>query len=127
MRLRELRAASRTADLPLMASNAIRQHFFHTWEDFLLDEKQEVLYDIVSGPSTFSIPRAFNTPGLYIFNLGRGVVGDTAGPMLGPFPARKPWASVTNGCPPRRETWKRRGRSPSNPSRSTCWLAITFS
>jgi hypothetical protein len=31
------------------------------------------------------------------------------------------------GRPPRRETWKWRGRSPSKPSRSTCWLAITFS
>jgi hypothetical protein len=43
----------------------------------------EVLYDIVAGKSTFSIPHAFNTPGVYVFNLGKGVIGDTAGPMLG--------------------------------------------
>ena len=43
----------------------------------------EALYDIVSGESTFSIPHAFNTPGLYLFNLGKGVIGETAGSMLG--------------------------------------------
>ena len=43
----------------------------------------EALYEIVGGNSTFSIPQAFNTPGVYIFNLGKGVIGETAGAMLG--------------------------------------------
>lgn len=43
----------------------------------------EMLYDIVAGESTFSIAEAFNTPGLYLFNLGKGVIGETAGTMLG--------------------------------------------
>ena len=39
LRLTELKAASGIAGLPPEASNAIRQHLFHTWEDFLLQEK----------------------------------------------------------------------------------------
>ena len=41
------------------------------------------LYGITAGSSTFSVPEAFNRPGTYIFNLGKGVLGETASTMLG--------------------------------------------
>ena len=41
------------------------------------------LYGITAGESTFSVPAAFNRPGTYIFNLGKGVLGETASTMLG--------------------------------------------
>ena len=41
------------------------------------------LYGITEGQSTFSVPEAFNRPGTYIFNLGKGVLGETASTMLG--------------------------------------------
>lgn len=41
------------------------------------------LYGITAGRSSFSIPQAFNRQGLYIFNLGKGLLGETASTMLG--------------------------------------------
>lgn len=42
-----------------------------------------LLFRITTGKSTFSIAEAFNTPGLYIFNLGKGVVGEATSILLG--------------------------------------------
>jgi hypothetical protein len=41
------------------------------------------LYNITAGPSSFQIPAAFNRAGVYIFNLGKGVLGENAATMLG--------------------------------------------
>lgn len=52
------------------------------------------LYAITSGPSTFQIPEIFNRAVVYIFNLGKGVLGENAATMLGrldprPAPGRR--------------------------------------
>lgn len=41
------------------------------------------VYNITNGRSTFSIPEAFNRPGVYIFNLSRGELGGSANTMFG--------------------------------------------
>jgi Type IV secretory system Conjugative DNA transfer len=41
------------------------------------------VYNITNGRSTFSIPKAFNEPGIYIFNLSRGELGGAANVMFG--------------------------------------------
>lgn len=41
------------------------------------------LYGITAGKSTFHIPTAFNQAGVYIFNFGKGVIGETASTMFG--------------------------------------------
>lgn len=42
-----------------------------------------ILYAVTNGKSSFHIPTAFNQPGLYIFNFGKGVIGETASTMFG--------------------------------------------